>query len=139
MNIWWSPGQSDASKEICRHLNRREKAGLFGLSLSFGLCAFAIPMVIMGLATGIGPFHERLEGFAFPLFVCLVAGAWIILTLQRRLLLGTQVAKDNRFTMADLNARHPPSRGDYLTLGGIAALAVTVALAGFLTAFLIAA
>lgn len=130
MNIWWAPGQSLAAKEICRQLNRREKAGLIVLSFFFGLCAFAVPLVLMGSAMKIGPLHEHLGGFTFPILICFAVTAWLIIILQRQLLLKTQTAKDKDYTLADLRATRPLSRRDYLTFGGIAVFAVVVGLAG---------
>lgn len=137
LNLMWAPGQSDAAEEVSRNLNSREKAGIFGLSLIFGLCSAAIPMIFMGSAMGIGPFQAAFDGYAFPLIVCLAVCAWIAISLQRRLLLSTRVATDNNFTVADLNARQPFSRRDHLILGGIVALSVIIALAALIAAFLI--
>lgn len=139
MNLLWAPGQSDAARELCRHLNGREKAALYGLGALLGLCFFAIPLVIMDLATGIGLLQGRLEGFGFPLVVCFVAAVWLNITLQRRLLLGSRFAKDQGLTWADIGARQALSRRDHLILGGFAALAAAIALAGTLAVFLIAA
>lgn len=139
MNLLWAPGQSDAAREICSHLNGREKVALAGLAALLGLCAFAIPLVIMDSATGIGPLQGRLEGFGFPLVFCLAAAVWLSIALQRRLLLGSRFAKDQGLTWADINARQPLSRRDHLIIGGFAALAVAVALAAAVAAFLMAA
>lgn len=128
MNIWWSPGQSEAAREISRHLTGREKAGLAGLSAVFGLSAFAFVVILMDSITGAGPLQGRLEGFTFPVLVCLAASALAAFPLHRRILLSTQVARDKGYTAADLRARQPLSRGDYLTLGGIAGLAAAIAL-----------
>lgn len=139
MNLFWAPGMSDAAREICRDLTTREKAALGALSFAFGLCAFAIPMVIMGSVTGLGPLPALPPGFTFPVVFGLVAAFWLIFVLRRRLLLGTRVAREKGFTMADINARHPLSREDNLTLlavGGLAALVMATALAA---AFLLAA
>lgn len=139
MNIWWSPGQSEAASEISRHLSGRDKASLAGLNALFGLSAFAFVIILMDSATGFGPLQGRLEGFAFPVLVCLAVGALTAFALQRRILLNTQVAKDKGYTAADLRARQPFSRGDYLTLGGVAGLAVAIALVCFYLSFSMAA
>ena len=134
MNLWWAPGQSEPTREICRHLNGKEKAQTYFLSFLFGLCSFAISLLLFSVM-GLGPFDGFPvgPGFALLLVICLALGAWFIIGFQRRLLLSTQFAKSTGFTMVDL-ARSPLSRGDYLALGGFAVLVVTVALAGFLIA-----
>lgn len=136
MNIIWAPGQSDASKEIIIHLTGRERASLIGLNFLFGLCAFAIPLIIMGSTLGIGPFQVGLGVMAVPLVGFLVFGIWMNVTLQRRILLGTQIAKERGFTVADISARHTPSRREYLAVGVIASLAVIISAAGFIMAAL---
>lgn len=138
MNLMWSPGMSDSAREVNRHLSGREKAALYALSFLFGICAFAIPIVIMGLVMELDSIPELLEGFAFPLVVCLVAGFWLAIVLQRRILLGSQFAKAKGLTWTDINARQPLSRREYLALGGVAALALAIALATALFAFLMA-
>lgn len=132
MNLLWTPGMSVSARDLGRHLNRREKAALYALSLLFGLCAFGIPMVLMGWALRLQPFHGPFEGFALPLLICLAAGAWSSIALQRRILLASRFARDEGLTLADITARRALSRGDYLVLGGIAATALMIALAGFL-------
>ncbi len=94
----------------------QDKAALGGLGVLLALCFFAVPMIVMGSAMGLVPFLETLGGFGFPLLACLAlaAVAWIALALQWRILLGTQFAKDNGFTVADFKSRQPLSRGDYL-------------------------
>ena len=143
MNIWWSPGQSDAVQLIVGQLDRREKTILASLSFLFGVCCFTAVMLVMGLATGAGPFPQSLSGFALPLGICLAACAVAAIVLQRRLLLRTRVARENGFTMADLTARQPlsrtMSRSDYLRVGSIAALAVAIGLGSVLASFWIAA
>ena len=80
------------------------------------------------------PFKSASKDMAFPLIVCFTLGAWIIVMLQRRLLLRTKVAKDNGYTAADINVRPPLCRRDYLALGVFAALAGTMALLAVLIA-----
>lgn len=134
MNIMWAPGQSDATRDIIRHLNGREKSRLAGLNILLAFCAFAIPLILMGSTMGIGPVQVQLGVMVLPVLGVLALGLWLSVTLQWRLLLGTQVAKDRGFTRADLKVRHSFSRGEYLAVGGIAALAVIVGVAGFLMA-----
>lgn len=61
MNIWWAPGQTKATNEICTNLAVREKILLSGLTLSFGFCGFGFFAVLMDVAVGFGPFHQYLE------------------------------------------------------------------------------
>ena len=138
MNLLRSPGMSASARDLCRHLDRRERTALYGLSFLFGLCAFALPMVFMGWIMRLPPFHGLVEGFAFPLMACLAAGAWAVIVLQRRILLRSRFAREEGLTLADITARRALSRGDYLVLGGLAATAVTIALAGFLISALMA-
>ena len=130
MNLWWAPGQSEPTREICRHLNGKEKAQIYFLSFLFGLCSFAIPLLLFSVME-LGPFDGFPvgPGFALLLVICLALGAWFIIGLQRRLLLSTQFARSQGFTMVDL-ARQPLSRGDYLALGGFAVLVATLGMAG---------
>jgi len=130
MNLWWAPGQSEPTREICRHLNGKEKAQIYFLSFLFGLCSFAIPLLLFSVM-GLGPFDGFPvgPGFALLLVICLALGAWFIIGFQRRILLSTQFARSKGFTMVDL-ARQPLSRGDYLALGGFAVLVATLGMAG---------
>lgn len=139
MNLMWAPGMSDAAREICRHLSGREKAALCALSFLLGICGFAIPVVIMGSVMAEDSIPGLPAVLAFPLVVCLVAVFWLSVTLQRRILLNTQVAKDKGFTKADIVARQPFSRRDHMIVGGTAALAMAITLAGVFLVFLNAA
>lgn len=129
MNMLWAPGQSDAAKDICRYLTQREKASLFALSVLFGLCAFVLAVGLLGLATGAGPLQGYLQGFGFPLLFCLAAGLFVIIGLQRRVLLGTKTAKEKGYGLSDITAREPLTGRDSLILISIAGLAVVIALA----------
>ena len=134
MNIWWAPGQSDAAADICRRLTRRERAGLAVLNIWLGLCAFGFVLVLMDATMGFGPLHSYLDGIAVPVLAGLAAGVWGIIALQRRLLLNSQAAQDNGYTAADLKARKPLTRNDYLILIGFGTLAAVAALAAGLAA-----
>lgn len=136
MNLMWSPGMSDSAREVSRHLNGREKAALYALSFLFGICAFAIPVVIMSSVMELDSISVLPDGFAFPVVVCLVAVLWLAIVLPRRILLGSQFAKDKGLTWADINARQPFSRRETLIVGGVFALAMAITLATALFAFL---
>lgn len=136
MNLFWAPGMSDSAREVLDHMTRWEKAALAGLTFLFGVFAFAIPVVIMSSIMGPGAFLALPEGFAFPVVFCLVAVFWLIISLRRRLLLGSQFAKDKGLTWADINARQPFSRRETLIVGGVFALAMAITLATALFAFL---
>ena len=132
MDMLWAPRQSDAASEILRNLTRREKVELAGLSLIFGVFAFAAPLVVMVSAVGAGPFQSFFDGFAVPICVGLCVGIAVIFALRRRILMGTQAAKDHGYTMAEINARRPLSRSDKVALGALAALSVALLLAAAL-------
>lgn len=129
MNMLWAPGQSDAAKDICRHLTQREKVSLLALSVLFGLCAFVLAIGLLGLATGAGPLHGYLQGFGFPLLFCLAAGLFVIIGLQRRVLLSTKTAKEKGYSPSDITAREPLNGRDNLILIGVAVVAVVISLA----------
>lgn len=139
MNLLWAPGMSEPAKEVCRNLSSREKAAIYTLSFLFGVCVSAVPIVFMGAVASMGPAHRLPDGFALPLILCLSVGAWSALTLQRRLLAGSQFARDNGITWEEIFTRHPMTRGDLRILVGIAALTVMITLAFGLAAFMIAA
>lgn len=134
MNILWAPGQSDATKDICRHLTQREKVSLFALSVLFGVCAFVLAVGLLGLATGAGPLQGYLKGFGFPLLFCLTAGLFVIIGLQRRVLLRTKTAKEKGYGPSDITARGPLNGRDNLILIGVAGVAMVIALAAALFA-----
>ena len=139
MNLWSSPGMSVPARDLFLHLSRRERAALYSLSFLFGLCAFALPMVFISWAIGLQPFHGLVGGFAFPLLACLAAGAWAAIALQRRILMRSRFAREEGLALADVTAKRGLSRGDGLVLGGLAATAVIIALAGFLISAFMAA
>ena len=134
MNIWWAPGQSDAAADICRRLTRRERAGLVTLNIWLGICAFGFVVVLMDATMGFGPLHAYLDGIALPVLAGLAAGVWGVIALQRRILLKSQAAQENGYTLADLKARKPLTRRDYLILIGFGTLAAVVALTASLAA-----
>ena len=135
MNLFWGPGQSEASREICRHLSGKETVRFYFLAFLFGLCSFAIPSVFLVSILGYGPIVGLPAGPGFALvllFFCLLLGAWFLLRLQWRLLLSTRFARSNGFTMADIKARRPWSRSDYVIVVGTTMLPLIIVLAYYL-------
>ena len=109
------------------------------IGLLFGICVSAVPIVFVGAVSSAGPVQGLPVGLALPLILCLAVGAWSALTLQRRLLAGSQFARDNGITWEEIFTRHPMTRGDLRILVGIVALTVMITLAFGLAAFAIAA
>ena len=139
MILLWSPGQSDSARELSRHLSPAEKTSVAGLGFVFGACSFAIALVLMVWATRLEPFHAYLAGYALPVLMCLAAMLLAIIVLQRRVLLSSKYARDNGLTLADITARRPVERGDYLKAGMVAAVAIVVAVAGILASLFMVA
>ena len=132
MNIWWAPGQSNATTEVCRNLSWNEKLVLGGLTLLFGFCCFAFLAVLMDALAGFGPFHQYVEGFALPWLLAFGAGAWGTMSLQQNVL--SRAARDKGYDLTEIKSTRPLSRGDCTALAGFAALAVTIPLIGFVIA-----
>jgi len=128
MDMLWAPGRSEAAGDILRHLTRWEKVELAGLSLMFGVFAFAAPLVVMMSAVGAGPFQAAFEGYALPIVIALAVGIVGIFALRRRILSQTRAVREHGYTMAEIKARRPLSRGDKIALGALAVLAVALTL-----------
>ena len=98
MNFLWSLPQTQKTKEICNHLNKKEKTKIYFLSFMLGIICFGILTVLI-------------FGFALQMMHIAVAGLLLIVLLfsfnavtykQKTLLVNTKFAKDKGYSISDL-------------------------------------
>ncbi len=135
LNLFWAPGQSLASKNICDHLGRKEKSIIALSTFTLGMCLFFIPLILLSRIANNAVLGNVLVGYEFPLVVVLGIVAWSMTLLQTHVLLDSPYARQNGHTVADLRSDYPLSRREAAMAASPIFVVVLIALAGIWMVF----
>ncbi len=98
MNLLHAPSQTPATKDICTHLNRKEKINAYILSFALGAIFFFVPTILIFSLV----FTSEYIAFSGGLIIILIVGAKILINKQRMLLINTEYSKAKGYTINDL-------------------------------------
>ncbi|MCO7225831.1 hypothetical protein [Pleionea sp. CnH1-48] len=100
MNLFWSPWQSEASRQISTHLNESEKKHLTKLSLALGVwISLSVNSVMFAIIFGAGyPYI----GLVIPGAIVAIIGYRYLLKRINQFQLQTQYAQSHGITMEQL-------------------------------------